>query len=117
LLDDFKAGANALDIEVNGLLAEDRLLGAGGALDEIGVGVGWRADGDRVDVLGGEDAAAAAGSASATKATSLSERAATLPPWIFPILPAPIIPNFMRSSSQAPIHPQRAQKKRIYVPY
>ena len=55
LLDDFEAGADALDVEMDRLLAEDRLLGPRGALDEIGVGVGRRADGDRVDVLGGED--------------------------------------------------------------
>ena len=55
LLDDFEAGANALDIEMDRLLAEDRLFGARGALDEIGVGVGRRADGDGVDVLRGED--------------------------------------------------------------
>ena len=55
MLDDVEAGADALDVEVDRLLAEDRLAGAGGALDEVGVGVGRRADGDRVDVLGGED--------------------------------------------------------------
>ena len=55
LLHDFEAGANAVDVEVNRLFAEDRLLGASGALDEIGVSVRRRADGDRVDVLGGED--------------------------------------------------------------
>ena len=55
LSDHFEAGADAIDVEVDRLLAEDRLAGAGGALDEIGVGVGRRADGDRVDVLRCED--------------------------------------------------------------
>jgi hypothetical protein len=55
LLDDVEAGADAVDVEVDWLLAEDRLARASGALDEIGVGVGRRADGDGVDVLGGQD--------------------------------------------------------------
>src|ERR1700722_3521410 len=56
-------------------------------------------------------AAPAAGSASATRVTSLSERAATLPPWIFPIRPAPIIPNFMGSSSKRPNPSGRSKKE------
>ena len=55
LPDDFEAGANAADVEVDRLFAEDRLAGARGALDEIGVGVGRRADRDRFDILSGED--------------------------------------------------------------
>ena len=37
------------------LLAKNGLLGASGPLDEIGVGIGGGADGDRIDVLGGEN--------------------------------------------------------------
>jgi hypothetical protein len=55
LLDDFEAGANPLHVKVNRLLAEDRLFGARGAFDQIGVRIGRRADGDRVNVFGGED--------------------------------------------------------------
>ena len=55
LLDHFKASADAVNVEVDRLLAEDRLLGARGPFDEIGVGVGRRANGDGIDLLGGED--------------------------------------------------------------
>ena len=47
----------------------------------------------------------------------LIERAATLPPWILPIRPAPIIPNFMRSSSEGADPSTARPTKRIYVPY
>src|SRR5579863_2616595 len=55
LSDDVETGAHAANVEVDRLLAEDRFPGASSALDEIGVGVGRRADGDRVDVPGGQD--------------------------------------------------------------
>ena len=51
-LDDVEAGADALGVEIDRLLAEDRLAGARGAFDQIGVHVGRRADRDRVDILG-----------------------------------------------------------------
>ena len=116
LLDDFEAGADALDVEIDRLLAEDGLAGARGALDQIGVRVGRRADRDGVDVLGGRgsrrwwrpwrpspwpERGRRGGSASATKATSLSVRAATLPAWILPIRPAPMMPNLMRLLPQS----------------
>ena len=52
LLDHGQAFFDALDVEIDRLLAEDRLAGPGETLDEIGVGVGRRADDDGVDVLG-----------------------------------------------------------------
>ena len=83
LLDNFEAGANAPDGEVDRLFAKYRLLSARGVLNKVGVGVGWRADGDRVDLVearissidadfarvAAASAWAAAGSASATSAT------------------------------------------------
>ena len=50
-----QAGAHPVRREIDRLLAEDRFAGLGGALDEIGVGVGRRADRHRVDVLGGQN--------------------------------------------------------------
>ena len=41
-----------LHIEIDRLLAEDRLAGAGEALDQVGMGVGRRADDDRIDIRG-----------------------------------------------------------------
>jgi hypothetical protein len=55
LLDDLEAGLDALGVEIDRLFAEDRLAGAGEALDQVGMGVGRRADDDGVDILGGED--------------------------------------------------------------
>ena len=54
-LDDIEALADALGVEVDRLLAEDRLFGPRGALDQIGVRVGRRADRDCVDFGGGEN--------------------------------------------------------------
>ena len=50
-------GQRAIDlgqVERHRLLAEDRLAGLGGRDDQVGVGVGRRADRDRVDVVGAE---------------------------------------------------------------
>ena len=49
--DDLQAGLDARRIEADRLLAEDGLAGLDGALDEIGMGVGRRADGNRTDRL------------------------------------------------------------------
>ena len=43
---------DARDVEVDRLLAENRLAGPGETLDQLGVGVGRRADDHGVDVLG-----------------------------------------------------------------
>ena len=50
LLHDAQAGARALGIEADRLLAEDRLAGAGAPFDQIGMRVGRRADDERVDI-------------------------------------------------------------------
>jgi hypothetical protein len=51
-LDHAQAGADAGEREVDGLLAEDALAGPCEALDQVGVGVGRRADHHGVDVVG-----------------------------------------------------------------
>ena len=53
--DDLEAARYALGVEVDGLLAEDRLLGASGAFDQIGMHVRRRADRDGVDVARAEN--------------------------------------------------------------
>jgi hypothetical protein len=54
-VDDLEAGLDPLDVEIDRLFAEDRLAGPGEALDQIGVGIGGRADDDGVDIGGGFD--------------------------------------------------------------
>ena len=54
LVDGGEAGAGALEVEVDRLLAEDRLAGPGRGLDEIGVGICRRADNNGGDFRIGE---------------------------------------------------------------
>ena len=49
-VDDLDAGLDAGDVEIDRLFAEDRLAGAGKALDQVGMGIGRRADDDGVDI-------------------------------------------------------------------
>ena len=49
-IDHLEAGFDALDIEVDRLFAEDGLAGAGELFDQVGMGVGGRADDDCVDI-------------------------------------------------------------------
>jgi len=42
------------EVQADGLLAEDRLAGRGGAFDEVDMGVGARAHGHSVDIGGSE---------------------------------------------------------------
>ena len=50
-----EAGLDARRSKIDRLLAEHRLAGAGAALDEVGMGVGGRADQDGVDVRSLDD--------------------------------------------------------------
>ena len=59
--DHLQAGAHALGREVDRLFAEDRLARFRGLLDQVGVGVGRRADQHRVDVLVADDVGNALG--------------------------------------------------------
>ena len=52
---DLEAGFYAVNRQVDGLFAEDRLAGAGEGFDQVGMGVGRRADHHGVDILGGQD--------------------------------------------------------------
>ena len=54
-VDDLLALARPAEFEVDRLLAEDMLAGSGGALDEVGVGVGRRADEHGVNATVGKD--------------------------------------------------------------
>jgi hypothetical protein len=54
-VDDLLALARPAEVEVDRLLAEDMLAGSGGALDEVGVGVGRRADEHGVNATVGKD--------------------------------------------------------------
>jgi hypothetical protein len=51
LINHLDAGLDPGDVEIDRLFAEDRLAGAGKTLDQVGMGVGRRADDDGVDIL------------------------------------------------------------------
>ena len=52
---DLEAGLDTGQRQIDRLFAEDRLAGLGEFLDQVGMGVGRRADHDGVDVLGGQN--------------------------------------------------------------
>ncbi len=55
LVHDIEAGPDAVRGKVDRLFAEDRLAGPSSLLDEIRVGIGRRADEDRLDIAVGHD--------------------------------------------------------------
>ena len=94
----------AATVEIDRLLAEDRLAGAGRRLDQIGMGVGRAGDQDRIDGRVGQrfrliaqnrhrtcpaSRSAAAWSVSTIVCSRASGWAAMLAAWIAPMRPAP----------------------------
>ena len=55
LFDCFKTCAHAGHVQIDGFFAKHRFAGARELFDQIGVGVGWRADHHSVDVVRGGD--------------------------------------------------------------